>query len=94
MLTTGRTVCHFHTRTKTGRAPQLVERAPEVWVELSAQDAASLGVGAGDLVVRTVCAWARRAPLRLTDNRRGRCSSRSTTATGTRTPPVRVPTRG
>jgi len=49
-LTTGRTVYHFHTRTKTGRAPQLDAAAPQVWVELSSADARSLGVDEGDLV--------------------------------------------
>ncbi|MER6591930.1 nitrate reductase [Micromonospora purpureochromogenes] len=50
LLTTGRTVYQFHTRTKTGRAPQLVHAAPETWVELSAADADRLGVREGDLV--------------------------------------------
>ena len=35
LLITGRTVYHFHTRTKTGRAPELQAAAPDVWVELS-----------------------------------------------------------
>jgi ferredoxin-nitrate reductase len=48
--TTGRTIYHFHTRTKTARAPQLQGAAPEVWVELSPADAESLGVGEGDVV--------------------------------------------
>src|SRR5918993_562940 len=48
--TTGRTIYHFHTRTKTARAPQLQGAAPDVWVELSPTDAESLGVGEGDLV--------------------------------------------
>src|SRR5829696_7261486 len=48
--TTGRTIYHFHTRTKTARAPQLQNAAPDVWVELSPTDAGSLGVGEGDLV--------------------------------------------
>jgi anaerobic selenocysteine-containing dehydrogenase len=47
-LNTGRTVHHFHTRTRTGRAPELQEAAPEVWVELSAHDADRLGIGEGD----------------------------------------------
>ncbi|MEA2191825.1 MAG: hypothetical protein QOI73_1946 [Solirubrobacteraceae bacterium] len=50
LLTTGRTIYHFHTRTKTARAPELQAAAPEVWVELSAPDAARLGVGEGDVV--------------------------------------------
>ncbi|MBB6122042.1 molybdopterin oxidoreductase family protein [Nocardiopsis algeriensis] len=49
-LTTGRTLYQFHTRTKTGRAPQLNEAAPEVWVEVSGSDAEELGIGEGDLV--------------------------------------------
>jgi ferredoxin-nitrate reductase len=49
-LSTGRTVYHFHTRTRTGRAPELNAAAPDVWVELSSTDAESLGVSAGDRV--------------------------------------------
>jgi len=48
--TTGRTVYHFHTRTKTARAPQLQAAAPDAWVELSPADAESLRVGEGDVV--------------------------------------------
>jgi len=47
-LTTGRVVYHFHTRTKTGRTPELVEAAPDVWVELHEEDAAALGIEEGD----------------------------------------------
>jgi anaerobic selenocysteine-containing dehydrogenase len=54
VLNTGRTLYHFHTRTKTGRASQLHDAAPEVWVELCEADASRLGVTEGDLVeVRT-----------------------------------------
>jgi anaerobic selenocysteine-containing dehydrogenase len=49
-LMTGRTVYHFHTRTKTGRAPELNAAAPEPWVELAPSDAADLEVTDGDLV--------------------------------------------
>jgi anaerobic selenocysteine-containing dehydrogenase len=49
-LITGRTVFHFHTRTKTGRVPQLRAAAPQVWVEMSTKDADALGIGEGDLV--------------------------------------------
>jgi ferredoxin-nitrate reductase len=48
--TTGRTIYHFHTRTKTARAPQLQDAAPEAWVELAPADAESLGLGEGDVV--------------------------------------------
>ena len=47
---TGRTIYHFHTRTKTARAPQLDDAAPEVWVEMHPSDAVGLGVGEGDVV--------------------------------------------
>jgi ferredoxin-nitrate reductase len=50
LLNTGRTIYHFHTRSKTGRAPQLDEAAPDVWVEVSAEDAADLGISEGDLL--------------------------------------------
>jgi anaerobic selenocysteine-containing dehydrogenase len=49
-LTTGRTVYHFHTRTKTGRARELVEAAPDMWLELAPLDAAELGISEGDWV--------------------------------------------
>jgi anaerobic selenocysteine-containing dehydrogenase len=49
-LTTGRTVYQWHTRTKTGRVPELDNAAPEVWIELAPEDAAALGVGEGDVV--------------------------------------------
>ena len=49
-LITGRTLYHFHTRTKTGRAPELRRAAPEVWVEVSAADALEAGVHEGDPV--------------------------------------------
>ena len=47
-LITGRTLYHFHTRTKTARAPQLQKAAPEVWVEMAASDATDRGLGEGD----------------------------------------------
>ncbi|HZU48898.1 MAG TPA: nitrate reductase [Mycobacterium sp.] len=49
-LITGRTLYHFHTRTKTARAPQLQDAAPEVWVEVSERDARRLGIAEGDAV--------------------------------------------
>ncbi|MGQ0615711.1 MAG: molybdopterin oxidoreductase family protein [Acidimicrobiia bacterium] len=50
VLNTGRTVEHWHTRTKTGRIPILEAMAPEAWVEINPGDAAALGVRSGDLV--------------------------------------------
>jgi ferredoxin-nitrate reductase len=49
-LTTGRTVYHFHTRTKTGKSPELNEAAPDAWVEMHARDAQAIGVTDGDRV--------------------------------------------
>jgi anaerobic selenocysteine-containing dehydrogenase len=49
-LNTGRTAFHFHTRTKTAKAPQLQSAAPEVWAELSQADAQRLGLREGDHV--------------------------------------------
>ena len=49
-LITGRTVYHFHTRTKTARMPQLQAAAPQVWVEMSHSDAERDGITDGDEV--------------------------------------------
>jgi anaerobic selenocysteine-containing dehydrogenase len=70
-LTTGRTVYHFHTRTKTARAPELQAAAPDVWVEVNPDDAADLGVGDGDTVLITSRRGVMQAPVRLRDIRRG-----------------------
>jgi ferredoxin-nitrate reductase len=50
LLTTGRLVYHFHTRTKTGRAKELNDAAPEVFVQMSSEDAKELDITDGDLV--------------------------------------------
>nr|WSW70855.1 nitrate reductase [Streptomyces sp. NBC_00995] len=70
-LTTGRTLYHFHTRTKTARAPQLDAAAPDVWVEASTSDAAELGLEEGDLVEVTTPRGSIRGRLRITDIRAG-----------------------
>ncbi|GAA3589215.1 nitrate reductase [Streptomyces osmaniensis] len=70
-LTTGRTLYHFHTRTKTGRTPQLNRAAPEVWVELSASEAQRHGVAEGDLVEVTSPRGSVRGRLRITGIRDG-----------------------
>lgn len=49
-LTTGRIVYHFHTRTKTGRTPQLQQAAPDAFVQMHEDDARRLGIAEGDLV--------------------------------------------
>jgi anaerobic selenocysteine-containing dehydrogenase len=70
-LTTGRTLYHFHTRTKTARAPQLHEAAPDVWVEASASDAAEHGWSEGDLMRVTTPRGEVTARLRISGIRRG-----------------------
>jgi len=70
-LVTGRTVYHFHTRTKTGRAPELNAAAPDVWAEISPREAAAQGLADGDLVRITTPRGAIRATLRTTAIRDG-----------------------
>lgn len=70
-LITGRTLYHFHTRTKTDRAPQLQAAAPEVWVEASAADASDRGWQDGDLLQVTTPRGAVTARLRISGIRPG-----------------------
>ncbi|WP_251091822.1 nitrate reductase [Streptomyces sp. Caat 7-52] len=70
-LITGRTVYHFHTRTKTGRAPELNAAAPDVWAELSGPEAAAADLRAGDLVDIGTPRGTVRARLRITPMRDG-----------------------
>jgi anaerobic selenocysteine-containing dehydrogenase len=70
-LITGRTLYHFHTRTKTGRAPELRAAAPEVWVEGSAADAEANGWGEGDLLRVTTPRGEVTARLRISGIRDG-----------------------
>jgi anaerobic selenocysteine-containing dehydrogenase len=70
-LTTGRTLVHFHTRTKTGRAPELEMAEPEVWVEMAESDAAPLGIAEGDCVEVATVRGRIEARVRLTGIRAG-----------------------
>jgi anaerobic selenocysteine-containing dehydrogenase len=49
-LTTGRLVYHFHTRTKTGRAKALEDAAPDAFIQISEEDAATYGIKNGDMI--------------------------------------------
>jgi predicted molibdopterin-dependent oxidoreductase YjgC len=71
LLITGRTLYHFHTRTKTGRAPQLQKAAPEVWVECSGGDADAHGWSEGDLLRVTTARGEVTARLRVSGVRDG-----------------------
>jgi anaerobic selenocysteine-containing dehydrogenase len=68
-LTTGRTLAHFHTRTKTGRAPELQAAAPDVWIELHPDDAP--GVDDGERVRVRSPRGVIEGPARLTGIRPG-----------------------
>ena len=50
LLTTGRVVYHFHTRTKTARSPQLNGAAPEPFAQMAETDAAEFQIKDGDRV--------------------------------------------
>jgi assimilatory nitrate reductase catalytic subunit len=50
LLNTGRTVEHWHTRTKTGRVEILDRLAPQGWVEMHPDDAAEMSLHTGDVV--------------------------------------------
>ncbi|MGN6440807.1 MAG: molybdopterin dinucleotide binding domain-containing protein, partial [Arthrobacter sp.] len=70
-LITGRTLYQFHTRTKTGRAPELNAAAPDVWVELSADDAGAYGIAEGDLAEVETPRGSVRAKVRISGIRSG-----------------------
>jgi anaerobic selenocysteine-containing dehydrogenase len=70
-LSTGRLVHHWHTRTKTARAPELQRAAKDPFVEISADDAARFGVADGDLVEVASRRASIQVPARITDIKRG-----------------------
>ncbi|HET9194175.1 MAG TPA: nitrate reductase [Vicinamibacterales bacterium] len=50
VLNTGRTVEHWHTRTKTANVPILEHLSPNAWLEMNPRDARGLGLKAHDRV--------------------------------------------
>jgi len=50
VLNTGRTVEHWHTRTKTGQVPILERMSPNAWLEMNPRDASSLHLKPHDRV--------------------------------------------
>ena len=50
ILNTGRTVEHWHTRTKTGNVPLLQNMSPRAWLEMNPADAERLGLRSHDTV--------------------------------------------
>ena len=71
LLTTGRTIYHFHTRTRTARAPELQAAEPHVWVEVSQHDATQLGLSEGAIAHVQSARGSLRAPVRVTAIRPG-----------------------
>jgi anaerobic selenocysteine-containing dehydrogenase len=71
LLTTGRTIYHFHTRTKTGRAPELQAAAPDVWVEVNPRDAEVAGIADGERIRVRSRRGVVEAPVRLGKVREG-----------------------
>ncbi|MGB7333723.1 MAG: molybdopterin dinucleotide binding domain-containing protein, partial [Terriglobales bacterium] len=50
ILNTGRTVEHWHTRTKTGQVPILERMSPNAWLEMNPKDALGLNLKQHDKV--------------------------------------------
>jgi anaerobic selenocysteine-containing dehydrogenase len=68
VLNTGRTVEHWHTRTKTGQVPILERLSPSAWVEMNPRDARALRLKPSDRVdVVSYRGRVRRLALRVTE---------------------------
>jgi ferredoxin-nitrate reductase len=67
VLTTGRLYSHWHTLTRTAKAPKLVRREPGPFVEVSRADAGELGLEEGELVQLSSRRGTVRLPARLSD---------------------------
>jgi assimilatory nitrate reductase catalytic subunit len=68
VLNTGRTVEHWHTRTKTGQVPLLERMSPNAWLEMNPVDARELRLSAHTRVdVRSSRGVVRGVELRITE---------------------------
>jgi len=67
VLTTGRVVVHHNAGSMTRRSPSLMERAPELLVEINPADAAQLGIAEGEAVAITTARGDTTAKARVTD---------------------------
>jgi ferredoxin-nitrate reductase len=65
MLTTGRVVYHFHTRTKTGRSKELNNAAPDAFIQIAEEDAGRHGITEGDNIEVTSRRGTITAPARV-----------------------------
>lgn len=64
----GRQVYHWHTRTKTAKAPALADAAPGAFVAMNKADAKRLGINDGDIVKVTSRRACVEAPARIGNN--------------------------
>ncbi len=67
ILTTGRVAVHHNAGSMTRRSPSLIEREPELFVEINTNDAARLKIADGDEVLVTSLRGETSARARLTD---------------------------
>src|SRR5260370_3603020 len=68
VLNTGRTVEHWHTRTKTGQVPILERMSPNAWLEMNPKDAKKLKLKPHDQVnVVSARGWLCGVELRVTE---------------------------
>ena len=67
VLTTGRVAVHHNAGSMTRRSPSLMERAPELFVEIHPTDAAQLGIAEGETVAVTTARGNATAKARITD---------------------------
>jgi len=68
VLNTGRTVEHWHTRTKTGQVPILERMSPNAWLEMNPKDARKLKLRPHDQVnVVSARGWVCGVELRVTE---------------------------
>jgi formate dehydrogenase major subunit len=67
VLTTGRVAVHHNAGSMTRRSPSLMERAPELFVEIHPSDAAQLGITEGETVAITTARGNATAKARITD---------------------------
>lgn len=68
ILTTGRIAVHFNAGSMTRRSPSLMERAPNLFVEINPKDAEPLGINDGDSVEVTTKRGTTSALARVTDS--------------------------
>jgi ferredoxin-nitrate reductase len=65
ILTTGRLYAHWHTLTRTGKSPKLVQREPSAFVEVHPDDAAEHGLADGQVAELSSRRGILRLPVRL-----------------------------